>query len=145
MSDVTFDFRQLKCPSRCVIDAYNAYVSHSGIATRATFAIPVMELDSDGRASSNPVVMLSAEISDTEITLLGELKLASTRIVVNLPFREEEKVEVDIIGATPFESAWVYHGAFVSKRNQRDDGDADIDRPGQEEFPHGTQTNGLPS
>ena len=113
MSDVTFDFRALKCPSRCVIDAYNAYMSQHDNLGRATFAVPVIELNNDGQPMSEPVVMLSALITDNEITLIGDESLSSPRVVIHLPFRDEQEVEVTVLETSGYQSAWVHRCALA--------------------------------
>ena len=114
MPDVKFDFRDLKCPSRCVIDAYNAYMSQHGASGHATFAVPVVELTSDGQPLSEPVVMLSAVITENEITLIGDSPLSSERVAIHLPFRDEQAVDFTILETIRYQSAWVFRGALAS-------------------------------
>ena len=110
MSILDIDFRDLKCPSRGVIEALNAYVADGENRGRATFAIPVVEVGADSRPTSEPVVMLTASITDDEITLIGEGPLKSKHLVIQLPFHDSSETNVEIIRQSEFRTAWILTG-----------------------------------
>ena len=106
------DFRRLKCPSRCVVDALNHYLDGVDVAGRATFAIPVIEIDDDGNPCSEAQIMLTTTVTDSTIGLIGEKQLSTKHVVIQLPFCDREATEVKITHQTEYRSAWLYEGTF---------------------------------
>jgi hypothetical protein len=112
MSFDTVDFRQLKCPSRRVIDALNNYLECGESQCRASFAIPVIEVDDKGFPSSEAFIMLSVHATDTEISLIGERHIEAKRVMVQLPFSHRSATQVTIQSQSKYQSVWIYTGSI---------------------------------
>ena len=57
--------------------------------------------------------MLSTEITDDSIVLIGERRLAERHIVVRLPFQECSDTVVEITKQAPLQSVWIYQGSIT--------------------------------
>ena len=123
MSRFPFDLDKLQGPPKEVADVVSRLAYNDGDDSerraekryRATFAVPVVEVNEDLVPCGEPRIMLTTHISCHGIGLVTSQPVTAKRLIVQLPLPGEPQVIVNVTWSKQVRRYWILGGEIAAR------------------------------